>query len=123
MSGSFLPYFRVFPAESLADERFSLWTCEERGAFFTLLMHAWVNGSIPSDHGELARILRLRKDSFARVWKAIGCRFVTTQTPLGVRLTNTRLEVERESALAKSDAARKSAEAKWAQVQAQAHQY
>lgn len=107
-----LPYFRVYAAESLADERFSSWTVAERGAWFSLLLHAWVNGSIPSDLPSLARLVHVSAKQMSALWAVIGDRFVEHPGAPG-RLTSERLETERDEALAKSNAGRRSAAARW----------
>jgi uncharacterized protein YdaU (DUF1376 family) len=112
MAGDFLPYFRVFPAETVADERFASWTVAERGAWFTLLLHAWTNGSVPSDEATLARTLHLTPKAFRAVWEVIGDRFIPHPEKPG-RLTSRRLEMEREDATAKSQAGRKGALSRW----------
>lgn len=113
MAGDLLPYFSFYPAETLADERFSSWTLDERGAWVTLLLHAWVNGSIPGDLGALARILHVDATAMRALWEGIGDRFeVMDHLPEG-RLSSPRLEREREEALARARAGKKGAKARW----------
>lgn len=107
-----LPYFKVFPAETLADERFGGWTMEERGAWFSLLLHAWVNGSIPSDLDSIGRILHLDATAMRPLWAGISDRFIAHPDLIG-RLTSRRLEMEREDAIAKSEAGTKAAKSRW----------
>lgn len=113
MAGDLLPYFKVFPAETLADERFSGWTMEERGVWFTLLLHAWVNGSIPADPTAIARVIRMEESPFRETWKALRDRFISHPEKAG-RLTSRRLEIEREEAVARSKAGRVGAKSRWA---------
>lgn len=114
-----LPYFRVFPAETISDERYAGWTPEERGVWFHLLQHAWVNGSVPADEASLARLNGMKPAAFRKVWQAISDRFILHPDQPG-RLTSRRLELEREEALAKSKAGKKGARSRWDKAKAPA---
>lgn len=94
-----LSWLRFYPAETLSDEHFGGWSCEERGAWFTLILLAWKDGSIPGDEASLGRVLHLTSNDMRRIWSAIGSRFVEHPDVPG-RLTSPRLEAERERALA-----------------------
>ena len=111
-----LPWMRFYPAETLADEHFSGWTCEERGAWFTLLLLCWREGSIPADQTSLGRLLHLDSGDLRRVWSAIGSRFVESDDAPG-RLVSPRLEDERQKAVAlyakRSKAGAAAVKARW----------
>jgi hypothetical protein len=92
-----IPWFKMYAAETLSDERFQGWTVDERGAWLTLLLVAWREGSIPSDQGSLARLLHVDPNTMRLLWSAIGNRFVPHEDHPG-RLTSPRLEIEREDA-------------------------
>lgn len=92
-----LPWFPVYATETLADERYQGWTCEERGAWFSLLLMCWHEGSIPADLDQLRRLLHLDGPTFSTVWQAIGGRFVSSED-LPDRLVSPRQEIEREKA-------------------------
>lgn len=112
MAGDLLPYFHMYAAETLSDERFSQWNVSERGAWLTLVLHAWVNGSIPSERDALARIVHMPPRAFDTVWRAIGDRFVAHPDADG-RLTSARLEIEREKAQARASAGKAGATSRW----------
>jgi uncharacterized protein YdaU (DUF1376 family) len=114
MAGDLLPYFKVYPAETLADERFSGWTVAERGAWFSLILHAWVNGSIPADEVSLARILHVDATAMRSLWQGIADRFIPHPDLPEGRLTSRRLEEEREDAMARAEAGKKGAKSRWA---------
>jgi uncharacterized protein YdaU (DUF1376 family) len=114
MAGDLLPYFKVYPAETLADERFSGWTVAERGAWFSLILHAWVNGSIPADEVSLARILHVDATAMRSLWQGIADRFIPHPDLPEGRLTSRRLEEEREDAIARAEAGKKGAKSRWA---------
>ena len=108
-----LPYFKFYPAETLADERFSVWTHEQRGVWLTLVLHAWVNGSIPASEVALARILHVDATAFRSLWDAIGDRFEHLNNLPPDRLSSPRLEREREEVLERSEAGKKGAKHRW----------
>lgn len=111
-----LPWFKVYAAETLSDERFQGWTVDERGAWFTLLLTAWREGSIPGDMASLARLLHVDASAMRSLWSAIGDRFIPHPDVPG-RLTSPRLEMEREDAEKlrekKSEAGKKGATSRW----------
>jgi hypothetical protein len=112
-----IPWFKVYPAETLSDELFSGWSIDERGAWFTLILVNWREGSIPSDQATLARLLHVDGGTMRSLWSAIGSRFVR-HPDLPERLTSPRVEREREAAQRlmdqKVEAGRKGATSRWA---------
>lgn len=119
MVGPYLPWFKMFAAETLSDERFSGWTCEERGAWLTLILHAWREGSIPAEQHAIARLLHVDGRGMALLWSAIGDRFVQHPDHPN-RLTSPRLEMEREEAklshAQKVSAGKLGAESRWGAI-------
>jgi uncharacterized protein YdaU (DUF1376 family) len=111
-----LPWFKMYPRETLSDGHFSGWSLEERGAWMTLILHNWIEGSLPADQGALGRLLRLDGGTMRGVWSAIGSRFIP-HPDLPGRLTSPRLEMERSEAIARlkkmSEAGTKAAKARW----------
>lgn len=95
--GYSMPYFPIYAAETLADGRFQSWSCEERGAWLTLLCLCWNDGDIPSSQTILGRLLHLDAVAMASAWSAIGDRFIEVPGKPG-RLMSPRLEVERQKA-------------------------
>jgi uncharacterized protein YdaU (DUF1376 family) len=112
-----LPWFKVWAAETLSDERFQGWSIEERGAWFTLLLIAWREGSIPSDQPSLAKALHVDANAMRLLWSAIGDRFVP-HLDVQNRLTSPRLEMQREEAqklaAKRSGAGKRGATSRWA---------
>jgi len=51
------PSFQFYPGDYLSSQRVSLLTLEEEGAYIRLLCYCWKNGEIPSDPGQLARLI------------------------------------------------------------------
>jgi uncharacterized protein YdaU (DUF1376 family) len=69
------------------------WSCNAFGAYVRLLNYSWINGGLPDDVDELARIARLDGGNFKKCWsKWIWGKF---QKVDGV-LVNRRMEEERE---------------------------
>ena len=54
-----LPYFQCFASDWMACEDYALMSAAERGLLFSMLNAAWVNGSVPADSANLARIVQL----------------------------------------------------------------
>lgn len=92
-----LAWFPVYATETLADERFQGWTCEERGAWFSLALVCWHEGSIPASPDQLRRLLHLDAPTFSVVWQAIGDRFAPSDEKPD-RLVSPRMEKERVKA-------------------------
>src|SRR4051812_16362692 len=45
---------------------------EERGAHITLLCVAWMEEGIPTDHGQLQRLLQLTSKRFEPIWEHLA---------------------------------------------------
>lgn len=86
------PAFSLYPKDILSDENCVVMTHEEFGAYMRLLMHCWLEGSIPADHVRLARILGATHRTFKRIWPAMENCFYRE----GERLLQKRLEKERQ---------------------------
>jgi uncharacterized protein YdaU (DUF1376 family) len=116
MASDAMPWFKLYPRETLSDGNFSGWSLEERGAWFTLILHNWLEGSIPSDMTSLGRLLHLEHGAMRGVWSAIGSRFIPHPDKPGM-LTSPRLEIERECAremaIKRSKAGIKAITARW----------
>jgi hypothetical protein len=114
MSG--LPWFKVYAAETLSDSNFQGWTIEERGAWFTLVLVCWREGSIPGDQTSLAKLLHVDGGGMRSLWSAIGSRFIEHLDHPG-RLTSPRLEMEREEAerlvSKRAEAGKRGATSRW----------
>lgn len=114
--GFSMPFFPVYAAETLADGRFQGWSLDERGAWMTLLCYCWNDGSIPAGMTALSRLLHVESGEMARLWSAIGDRFVAIPGDPS-RLTSPRLEDERDKAQTigriRSGAGKKGANARW----------
>jgi len=116
MAAERLLYFPVYVDEALSDERYQGWSCEERGAWFHLILMCYREGSIPASQDVLRRMLHLDAPAMSLVWQAIGDRFAASPDAPD-RLTSPRVERERQKALrlmgVRSEAGEKGASARW----------
>jgi uncharacterized protein YdaU (DUF1376 family) len=55
------PAFQMYATDTLANKEFRLMSFAERGVFITLYMECWVNGEMPADENQLARLLNIPK--------------------------------------------------------------
>jgi hypothetical protein len=65
------PAFQCYPRDILADSRFIVMTPASRGVLFTLLLHAWLDGSVPDDPRAVAALLREPAGDIENVWPQI----------------------------------------------------
>lgn len=93
------PAFSLYPKDMLTDEHVSAMTHTEFGIYIRLLLHAWLEGSIPSEPVKLCRILKLNRNMFNRLWVAVAPCFQERDG----RLFQQRLEAEREKQLVRSE--------------------
>jgi uncharacterized protein YdaU (DUF1376 family) len=91
------PAFQFYASDFLSDERVLVMSLAERGLYVTLLCHAWLEGSIPSEPVKIARLVREPQPSFAKLWPAVEACFVPADEG---RLVNPRQEHIRSERLA-----------------------
>jgi len=107
-----LPYYPFYPSDCDTDERVRAMDDTEFGFYVRCLNHAWINGSLPSDLDELARVMGRDPESVKRVWRRVGQCFVSHPSDPG-RLVNPRQEEEREKAMRRRTAARQNSMRRW----------
>lgn len=93
----------MYPADAEADERFRLMSLEQRGLYWTLLNHAWINDGIPFETSKLCKLVGISEPDFLRIWSIVGECFYLDNG----RLRNKRQELEREAAKEVSEQRRK----------------
>lgn len=93
------------------------WPCAERGAYISLLAFQWVNGNVPPDVSQIARIAGVGVDEFDKVWATVGLKFDADARGL----YNNRLEEHRKKALQLREAHARGATAANAVRRAQRH--
>ena len=85
------PAFSLYPKDILGDVNCAAMSNEEFGCYMRLLCHAWLEGSIPSEPVRLARILKVRHQTFLRLWPSLEPCFSLQDG----RLVQKRMEQER----------------------------
>src|SRR5688572_25706808 len=92
------PAFSLYPKDILSDEACTAMSHAEFGMHVRLMMHAWLEGSVPSDPIRLQRLLGIAAKTFEAAWPAIkGC-----WTHKDGRLLQMRMERERRKQAAYS---------------------
>lgn len=85
------PAFQFYPKDFLSDSNVLRMSMEARGIYITLLSLAWLDGAVPVDPTELARLVNLPDKQFAKVWPSIRVCFQERDG----QLVQPRLEAER----------------------------
>jgi uncharacterized protein YdaU (DUF1376 family) len=106
------PAFQWYPKDFESDEVVKLMNLEEIGAYFVLLNHEWLNGSIPADEFLLARLLRVDQETFSRLWPMVSRKFKPRRGN-GGRLVNPKMERIRKSQSDRRKRLKKAAEKRW----------
>lgn len=104
------PWFKFYPADWLSDRKVALMSPAEKGVYIDLLCLTWVEGAIPDDAAQLAKLLRLTRRTFEPIWKHVRALFEESSPGF---LTNKRLEKERAGANSRHERAIKGANARW----------
>lgn len=98
-----LPYFKWYPKDCDVDEDVRAMDDRELGFYIRCLNHSWVNGSLPADVSEIARIMKSPRSYVAKIWPRVSRCFAPSEDP--ARLVNNRQEEERSKAIRKSEKA------------------
>jgi len=89
-------------------------SAEESGGYLHLLMHAWKNGSLPSDMEGLRRIARIDKDAWSNAWAMLQPFFDMSSGGAPVQKNLERIRNEwNDKKVASTEKARVAAEARW----------
>lgn len=84
------PAFQFYAKDWLVDT--ARLTLEEEGAFIRLLAHEWIEGHIPADEREIARLLGVGIRTFRKLFRSLRKHFLANSNG---GLVNARLESER----------------------------
>lgn len=91
-----MPYFAFFVTDFLFATR--AWSREERCCYLELLCFEWLQGQLSSDPAQLAALLGMKAEKFARYWEGrLGSKFMLC--PARNAHFNLRLEKERRKTL------------------------
>jgi uncharacterized protein YdaU (DUF1376 family) len=95
------PAYLWYPKDYLADANTVLMTLEQEGAYRRLLDYCWLEGSIPDDIEELARLCKgVSADKMSRIWKVVSPCF----RKRGKKWVHPRLDAERKKQKANREA-------------------
>ena len=107
-----LPYFCWYPADAETDANFRAMDDADIGYYIRCLNHAWINGGIPADPKERARVMRTQRGAADKRWLRVGKCFVPDPNH-PTMLVNSRQESERQLAYIKSAKAAESAKVRY----------
>jgi len=71
-----VPYFPFYAANLISSRSFRLMSLMERGLLITILIECWVNGSVPSEPSDMAKILGLTVDEVRAAFSNLLSTFV-----------------------------------------------
>jgi uncharacterized protein YdaU (DUF1376 family) len=84
------PAFQFYVRDYETDENVKMMDLEHEGAYLRLMCNQWMEGSIPSDMGALAKICRISTVKMRRLWPLLEPCFHVSEENEG-RLVNLRL--------------------------------
>ncbi len=102
-----LPYFPWYVADAETDSHYSAMNDAELGFYHRCLNYAWVNGGVPADPVERARVLNRTLTYANKKWVRVGKCFSPSENP--ELLVNPRQERERQKALSRKHRATEAA--------------
>lgn len=86
------PAFQFYPKDFLSSTKVQRMSLAEVGAYTLLLSYCWLDGSLPNDHHQIARLLSLPHRQWMRMWAGILSECFVEKSG---RLVNARLDAER----------------------------
>lgn len=109
-----MPFYKMYPADAETDANFRLMDFAERGFYWSCLNMSWINGGLPADPEDRARLLSAPRDLADRYWVRVGRCFVAS--PDGLTMVNPRQERERAEVQTASERASQKAHKRWNNV-------
>ena len=88
-----VPAFRFYPGDFLNDAFVRAMPANARGVYITLLCVEWIEGHLPDDLDQLARLAAVSRAEFRKVWPFVEPCF---ERRAGGGLYQKRLEAERQ---------------------------
>jgi uncharacterized protein YdaU (DUF1376 family) len=85
------PAFQFYPKDYLLDAKVRAMSLEERGAYWEICSHLWLEKELPRDTRHLARILGVSHKKMERLWGAMKSCFVVGESTI----RHARLDLER----------------------------
>jgi len=118
VAGKRNPWYPMYPGDFETDENVKGMTDEEVGFYVRCLNHCWINGSIPGNLVELARVMGRPIRTVRRLWRAVGKCFVPVDSGSNslIRLGNKRLLEELQKIENRRNSAKFKATLRWAKI-------
>jgi len=91
-----VPYFPFYAANIMSSRSFRLMSLKERGLLITIMMECWINGSVPSDFADMAKILGLSVDEVKSSYTNLHSTFLHAE---GEQIVSKELEGYRQKYL------------------------
>lgn len=85
------PAFQFYPKDWLSDANVVSMTHEQKGIYLDLLCYCWLEGSLPSSVGDIARLAKVDPNKMEKLWPSISVCFRRR----GSRLIHSRLLKEK----------------------------
>lgn len=87
------PAFQFYPKDFLSSSKVQRMSLTEVGIYILLLSRAWLDGSLPSDVAEIAKLVKVPTARFAKMWRGSLSECFIERAG---RLVNARMEDERK---------------------------
>lgn len=87
------PAFQFYPKDFLSSSKVARMSLTEIGVYMLLLSHAWLNGGLPTEVTEIAKLVKVPVPRFVKMWQGALSECFEHQHG---RLVNVRLEHERQ---------------------------
>jgi len=103
------PAFQWYPKDCDTDENVRAMDDREFGFYMRCLNHSWLNNGLPSDLGELARVMSRSRSYVEKIWQRVGKCFELVDG----RLVNKTQEKQRSTVREFVESRRSAANARW----------
>ena len=85
--------FQFYPRDFLTSSKVARMSLIEIGIYITLLCYSWLDSGLPSDVGQLAKLMRMPLPRFRKLWAGV---LSECFVPKGTKLVNPRQERQRK---------------------------
>jgi uncharacterized protein YdaU (DUF1376 family) len=107
------PAFQFYPKDYLTDPNVRMMTFEQRGIYVELLCLCWLQGDLPGDVGELAKMTGLQRWRFDKAWVGIRRCFIENTGRLRHKRLDRERAVQQAFSAERSRSGKKGAERRW----------
>jgi uncharacterized protein YdaU (DUF1376 family) len=71
-----VPYFPCYAANILSSRSYRLMSLSERGLWISIWMECWINGGVPANFKEMAKILNFPEDEVRHAFSSLHSTFI-----------------------------------------------